>query len=411
MSFSRLPHSIKSFKVCCICGGFGFPIGTASTKRILLMGKGLVSTGVPFHVWHVGPSSFAENTEPKGEFDGVTYEYLSPSVRRPSNPAIRAAYYLWGCLVLAYRLIKNRKNTVAYVYYQGDMIDFWCLWLCRLLRIPSVQEACEWWPGTEGGTTMNAWMYNNIMFRWSCGALPISHEIAARIRKIAGDDYPLCMVPVLVDPGEKKTHAERDSVCDSSRPVLLWCGMVDGYKRDVLFLIEAVSQLKSSLGENSILRIVGPCSEKCKAELLSYASCKNIPAQRLDITGFVSDDELWKYCSQADALLMPLWDDDRSITRFPTKLGQYLAAGKPIVTTQIGEVSYFLTDESAIFYSPGDSTSLALSVDGLLTNRTLSQQRVDIATREALPKVDFRSNAERIGKWLSVIYSVGTQND
>jgi glycosyltransferase involved in cell wall biosynthesis len=242
------------------------------------------------------------------------------------------------------------------------------------------------------------------MFRWSNGAMPISHAIEDRIRLLSGLDYPLCRVPVLVDPAENiQKNEELDSVLSS--PVLLWCGMVDGYKRDVLFLIDAMSELKSPIGQASILRIVGPCSENVRATLLSYASLKNISASRIEIVGFVSDAQLWNYCIHANALLMPLWDDDRSRTRFPTKLGQYLAAGRPIVTARIGEGMYFLNDTTAMFYNQGDSTSLAISLDRLLADPVLGKQLADLATLEVLPKVDFRSNADRISKLFIQIYS------
>jgi glycosyltransferase involved in cell wall biosynthesis len=407
MKFSRNAHESAPFTVYCVCGGFGFPFGTASTNRVRLIGRCLVSTGIAFHVLHIGPSPIEENKHEYGEFEDITFEYLSPSVRWPSNIITRICYYLWGCIHLIFRLLHYRHNGLAYVYYQGDFINLWTLWLCRLMKMSTVQEVCEWWPGTANGTLLNEWIYRNIMFHWSSGAMPISHEIRDRILNIAGPDYPLCMMPVLVNPAEHAMQSNKGLDDAPPPPLLLWCGMVDGYKRDVLFVIDAMANLKSKAGQNSILYTVGPCSEETRAELLSYATSKNISTGRVSILGFVSDVQLRNYCAQADALLMPLWDDDRSRTRFPTKIGQYLVAGRPIVTAQIGEVKYFLTDQTAIFYIPGDATSLATSLDRLLTDPVLGEQVAGRATLEVLPKLDFESNAERISKWFCEIYSGG----
>jgi glycosyltransferase involved in cell wall biosynthesis len=405
MSHVRQSSESDPFRVFCICGGFGVPFGTASTKRIKLIGKCLVSNGIPFHVWHIGPSSFEENKHKYGEVDGLTFEYLSPSVRWPSKVFVRIIYYLWGCIQLFFRLFQHRRNGVVYVYYQGDFINLWTLLLCRLMKIPAVQEVCEWWPGTADGTFFNEWMYENIMFRWSNGAIPISCEIQDRIRLLTGPDYPLCLLPVLVDPAENEWLAKKSLSDAPSRPMLVWCGMVDGYKRDVLFLIDAMAELKSHVGRNSLLRIVGPCTQENRAELLTYASSSNVSAERIDIVGFVSDAQLWNYCTQADALMMPLWNDDRSSTRFPTKLGQYVAAGRPIVTARIGETKHFLTDDTAMFYPPGDAPGLAQSLDRLLSDPALGVRLAARAKLEVLPKVDFRENAERISKWFNKIYS------
>ena len=284
-------------------------------------------------------------------------------------------------------------------------MNLWVLWLCRLMKIPVVQEACEWWPGAASSNFFTRRMYQSIMFRWSNGAMPISHQIEERIRSLSGPDYPLCRVPVLVYPAENNIQSSEGLNGDPSRPVLLWCGMVDGYKRDVFFMMDAMAALKSSLGRNSLLRIVGPCTNNLRSELLSYASLQNISTERIDIVGFVSDIQLWNYCIQANALMMPLWDDDRSCTRFPTKLGQYLAAGRPIVTACIGETKYFMSDETAMFYLPGDAADLAHSLDSLLTDPVLSERLASRATQEVLPKVDFRTNASRISEWFSHTYS------
>lgn len=405
MSFKIHAPNMEPFAVYCVCSGFGFPFGTASTKRIRLMGKCLVTNGIPFHVWHIGPSSFEENKQTSGEYEGLTFEYLSPSICRPVKRFKRAGYYLWGCIMLIFRLFQSRHQSVVYVYSQGDFINFWVLLLCRMMKIPSVQEACEWWPGTADGNLINEWMYRKIMFCLSNGAMPISHEIQERISCLSSPDYPLCRVPVLVNTDENDVQIEDGWSRDILRPVLLWCGMVDGYKRDVLFLIDSLAELTSAAGRNSLLRIVGPCSDDCRTELISYARSKNVSPERLDIVGFVSDAQLRGYCSQADALLMPLWEDDRSSTRFPTKLGQYLAAGRPIVTAPVGEIIHFLNSETAMFYPPGDTTGFTNSLELLLTDPGLGDRLALRATLEVLPKVDISSNALRISEWFGQIYA------
>ena len=398
-------HDVGAFTVYCVCGGIGFPTGTASANRIRLIGKCLVSKGIPFHVWHIGPSSFKENFQKFGKVDGLTYKYLSPSVRRPKPFTLRAFYYLWGCMILSFRLLCNRSKSIVYVYYQGDIINLLALWICRLLNIPSVQEACEWWPGTARGTHFKKWMYRKIMFRWSKGAITISHEIRNRIQNLSSKNYRLCLVPVLIDPSENILKHECFRKNNAVIHEFLWCGMVDGYKRDVLFLIDALAALRSGARQNTLLHIVGPCSKRAKAEVLSYASSKNLLDGQIRIAGFVTDSELWAFCRKAAALLMPLWDDDRSKTRFPTKLGQYVAAGRPIITAKVGEIKHYLTDKSALFYLPGDAGSLAQCLERLIENPDIGKVAVAHANQDVLPKLDYRSIAHKVSQWFCKIHS------
>ncbi|MFZ5570352.1 MAG: glycosyltransferase [Thermodesulfobacteriota bacterium] len=401
---------MNKFTVYCVCGGFGFPIGTASAKRITLIGKCLAISGIPFNVLHIGPSSFKENKARKGKFEGLSFEYLSPSVVWPKWIVKRVLYYFWGCMMLPLVLAKHRRNSVVYIYYQGNLINLWVLFLCRAMRIPPVQEACEWWPKTENGSVFMEWMYHKIMFKWSRGAMPISHEIEKRIRQLCKADFPVLRVPALVDSEENKTQDEKTESSGSALPVIFWCGMVDGYLRDVLFFIDVMAAMKSVKGSMCVFEIIGPCSDKSRKILLSHADSKKIDLTRIHILGFVSDDLLWKHCRQAEALLMPLWDDDRSKTRFPTKLGLYVAAGRPVVTTPIGEIGYFMNDENAIFYKPGDIEGCAQSLDQLLSSPDLVQRISSKAFVEVLPKLEYRKNAARISRWFEKVYS-GAGND
>ena len=56
----------------------------------------------------------------------------------------------------------------------------------------------------------------------------------------------------------------------------------------------------------------------------------------------------------AAALLAPLHDEHRSRARFPTKIGEYLSAARPVVTTNIGEIGRYLRDGETAFVSPSD---------------------------------------------------------
>lgn len=382
-------HRKRKTNVYCVCGGFGFPYGTASAKRIALIGRALTSTGVSFQVFHVGPSPFAGNSRKRGWYKGMGFHYLGPSVRWHGSFVVRGLCYLLGGLELFFRLLACRKEGAVYCYYQGNGMNLWTLLVCWVLKIPVAQEACEWWPGTEHETVFSKWMYTKVMFRLSRGALPISKLIEQRIKTVASPSYKICSVPVLVDP-EANAGCDPRPLDRPQQPVFVWCGMVDGYKRDVFFLIDALALLRSEAGKKSVLMIIGPCSDSMRSALLSYADVKHVSRERIDIRGYVTDEELWGHCAKAQALLMPMWGDDRSSSRFPTKLGQYLAAQRPVVTCAVGEVRRFLSDDTAFLYTPGDLESLAHALERCMGDPAQVGNIVRRATTSVLPRLDYR---------------------
>lgn len=403
---------IPTLQILCICAGFGFPTGTASAKRVMLMGRACCFAGVPFRVWHIGPSSHTENTQKKGIQNGVSWEYLSPVVQRPRNILLRALCFFWGCVLLPGKLAGYRKNQCVYLYSQGDLVNFWVLLVCRMLHIPVVQECCEWWPGTPDETLFKRWMYSNIMFRWSKGALPISTLIEKRIKILARANYSILRVPILVDADEtrrERYHPPETSGAD--QPFLFWCGIVDGYKRDPLFLVSVLKVIKYQYSLLPRLILGGPCSDSARKELLTAASVAGLDTSQVIPTGFLPEAELFRLATHTIAALLPLWDDDRSKTRFPTKLGLYAAAGCPVVTSPIGEIPCYLQNgETALFAPPGDEGAWADAIVKIMKDRNLASHLAEKIQVDFLPRVEYRSIGPTLKEWFMELQDQSTNS-
>lgn len=393
-------------KIHCVCGGVGFPVGTASTNRIMLMGRALHSAGILFHVWHLGPSAHSENTRRHGVKDGVSWEYLSPSIQRPGNLWVRMLYFLCGCFLLPFRLARHRRDICVFLFYQGDVIDLWVLLVCRLLHIPVAQECCEWWPGTPEETRFIRWMYHSVMFRWSTGGVPISALIEERIHTLARPEYPVLRVPVLVDADEVRRECNNPPITSGTdQPYLFWCGMVDGYKRDPLLMIRVLGEISHRYALRPHLILGGPCSDMTRKELLTAASDAGLEQGQVIATGFLAESELFRLATHASVALMPLWDDDRSKTRFPTKLGLYAAAGLPVVTSPIGEIPHYFEDgETAIFASVGDEVAWADAIANVMQDKNLSSRLAKGIQKDVLPRIEYRSVGPTLKEWFAGLY-------
>ena len=85
--------------------------------------------------------------------------------------------------------------------------------------------------------------------------------------------------------------------------------------------------------------------------------------------------------ADAVALLIPLFDDLRSQARFPTKIGEYLASARPVVTTAVGEIERFFTDsKTACISPPGDPDAFADRLLAVLDDPDLAS-RIGVAGR------------------------------
>jgi len=81
-------------------------------------------------------------------------------------------------------------------------------------------------------------------------------------------------------------------------------------------------------------------------------------ADLVEFTGFVPEEKLPGYLAAADVLLCPLEDNVANRNRCPSKAFWYLAAGRPIVATRMGEV-YRAIEEEGLYYEYGNAEDFA----------------------------------------------------
>ena len=376
------PGSQRPIEVVCICGGYGFPYGIASTDRVRMLGKAFLSRGIDFRLLHCGTSPLNGNTERKGTHAGIRFEYTSPVVRRPSSKVVRAIVYLYAYVVLTLRLfqLRPRKGAkrVVYLFLLGGPAQVYVTTICRMLRLPVIQDVCEWWPGTEKHSWFTEWVYHRFMLRSASGAVAISRVIEDRLEEISAhvsSPMHVLRVPVLLDSNQ---IAAVPTNTRNGLPYVLWLGSVDGYPQDVRFIIEAVARANRD-GVASRLVCVGFASETAKVGAAEMAKASGLAPDVVEVTGFVPDETMRELCMTASALMLPMWKDDRSLTRYPHKIGDYLMAGRPVITCAVGEIAALLEDNvSAVFYEPGDIQSCADKIRQLHEN---PQQADEIGRR------------------------------
>lgn len=101
------------------------------------------------------------------------------------------------------------------------------------------------------------------------------------------------------------------------------------------------------------------------------------------LTGLVAREQAPCYMAAADVLVSPHADIDHFIGS-PIKLFEYMAAGKPIVGTRVGQIQDILRDgETGLLVAPEDPEAMANALERLYTDRKLRQRLGRTAREEA----------------------------
>ncbi len=180
-------------------------------------------------------------------------------------------------------------------------------------------------------------------------------------------------------------------VRDSNAPVVAYAGHLYAWK-GVEVLLRALARVPDARG----LIVGGHPGEPDLARLKALATTLAIDG-RVTFTGLVEPGRVAELLKDADILTLPNPPSAIS-TRFtsPLKLFEYMAAGRPIVASDLPSVREVLHHEiDALLVPPGDHEAMAAAVERLLADPALSARLAEAALAAA-PAYSWDRRAERL---------------
>ncbi|MGA3192914.1 MAG: glycosyltransferase [Candidatus Bathyarchaeia archaeon] len=172
-----------------------------------------------------------------------------------------------------------------------------------------------------------------------------------------------------------------DKNIDQSCSIMAIMGVIDNWL-DLITPLEATRLLSTKFPEIKTV-IIGPWrKEEFRTYIESFVETSGL-ASRVEIVGYVSDQQLADYLGSACCCVMPYKTDSfSSIIRLPEKLFVYSAYGKPIISTPLPEV-IALGSEHVFFYHNVHEfvriASVMLSDEGM--RRRLSLKALEFANK------------------------------
>lgn len=172
-----------------------------------------------------------------------------------------------------------------------------------------------------------------------------------------------------------------------------------GEEKGIPELLEAFSVIKKEFG-NAFLCVLGAES----ADRERYADVLS----DLRITGAVrfiprvGPTEVPKYLKAFDVLVAPFPDTPHYRDAMsPLKIFEYMAAGRPIVATDLPSVREVLSEKNAVLVEPGSPESLAKGIRYCLQNVALSARILEQA-RHDVQEFTWQKRAERITSFIMI---------
>lgn len=385
---------------------FGYPHGFGAAARVGAYARGLQENGAVVHVVSMltpSPGGAGPNQAAAGVHDGVSFEYACGARSRASSflgrrwLELRVPIGLWRT---ARRFLGSGAGARAIIAYTDQPL--WIAFLSLLAKAEGaccLVEICELpfvYERNPAKRIVKGYLQDFLAYRMVDGFIAISTELRRYVEHHAPPGARTILVPILVavsdfDGGPLPAGG-------APRRQVVYVGDLR-HEPEVFDLIDAFALVVPGRPDVQ-LTLVGRAPPSQEARMAAHAAGLGLEGHVV-LFGHVERERLPAVLSAASVLVLLRRDAAFSQAGFPTKLGEYLATGRPVVVTAIGDIPRYLTDGlDAYLVPPGDPARFAERLRYVLDHES-EALAVGARGREvALQRFDCGRHGERLAAFI-----------
>jgi len=326
-------------------GTSGFPIETtAIIQRIKLTHKGLKLAGCNPLIISKHSLNQTKNSKRFDRYSGIPFILTSILLSRPDNFIIRKLNRLSGYIGELILLVKKRKSISAAIFSGPSFFELiYYRLLSKILHFKLIIQYVELSSAItykrKWSSLINARLLDNYRFFFCDGIIVISEFLRNRVIS-KNKKLLLIKIPAICDFEEFKLS---ETITQSN--YLMYCGAI-GYYSVIEFVIDLYCKLRQSgcYQGDLLLAIGGSAKSADLSDTLNKKINDCAYSDSIILKNNVPHKELINIYLGAELLIVPMRNVLQDIAGFHHKVGEYCAAQKPIISTNLGEMKYYFQD-------------------------------------------------------------------
>lgn len=256
------------------------------------------------------------------------------------------------------------KFDVIHAFDSRPTVIFPALFLAKKWNCLLIMDWCDWW-GRGGVASLRKPRWLNKLFepietffeeyfrKYADHITTISEALKTRAVALGIPEDKVTVISPIADLEEmypmNKSLARAELRLSPHAKILIFSSFV---QYDVDLLSASLEKVWQSY-HDCLLVVTGKQIKKKQWN----ASNKNII-----YTGQISQEDLRTYIGASDLCLLPLSDNVTNRGRYPDKLRNYLACGRPVIASGVGETKRLLEIEDTGLLTKPDATSFAEAI-------------------------------------------------
>jgi len=366
-----------------ILTGEPFPNGMAATNRIKCYARAIKEGGLDCEIVVFRRTEVygkkTDNTIGDGTFNDVPFHFIGGTPLRGRNVLIRQIQDFLDIRHTEKYLKKHLAQGDVLFFFMGDYVKL----TLRFISIAQkkgafcVRDLCELPYGTRAETEATIHLRHITIekqFPQMDGIISISETLLNLAKK---NTLPSCKhikVPIMVD---FNSFYLNDCSADAGIPYIFHSGTLYEQKDGILGMIESFGKFIKKINYPVKFISTGNIS---KAPNYEREQIKRLIehydlADKVVFTGYVNDDTLKTLLKKASTVIINKYCTQQNLYCFSTKLGEYLAAAKPVIITDVGEATNWLTDKKdAYIVEPENTEALTNAIEYTFSHLEESKQ-------------------------------------
>jgi glycosyltransferase involved in cell wall biosynthesis len=407
-----------------IFGSFYFPYGSAGASRTRTLAKGLVEKNFNVHVVTTSQLSihnvevnsekasfrnFESDNSGYFEYDGITYECLGGPNKKDHSRTQKIIRYL-AALVISwkkiYLLLVSKKYDSVLFYGRSAFHFFPAVVIARINSINIFYDMVEWFPprafrlGLLNPFFWDDWLGRHLPLLGCKGVISITTFIADRYARYNISTFILPSIfDFSISDKLSPFHLERGNIEDGFIVSYAGsCKLDDGF--DILLESIRICVLQSC---PVFLRVIGTDGLSGTAKFYRKVCEQDETLKdRVLFLGRVNDKEYYDLLYLSDCLTLPRPNSQVTQAAFPTRLPEFLSTGRPVLTTNVPDISRYLIPEVHAEIVPANSAeSLANGIVRLCKDRNRSEKMGLMGYQQALKVFNYKSYIDNLAVFLS----------
>ena len=323
-------------------------------------------------------------------------------VRRLLEKAISYPIGIAKLFLEIHKIKSQQVNTVCLTVSSGTGVLLWTWLFCRLMRIPYLNERSEYpFCGQVRSRYMwiNDQLYKFLLFRIFDGMIVITDALEKYYRNLTKTNCLFFKLPILIELDKYSNNSQ--CFGDINSEYITYCGNMTGDKDGILDLLQAFS-LVSTTFLNCKLRLIGGADNYRWQEIKAFLH-QNSLEKKVELTGLVPSTEVPKLLKNSKILVLARPNSRQAEGGFPTKIGEYLATGHPVIVTAVGEIPNYIVDGVNGFLAPpGDPFGFAQKMLEVLKNPEKAIQVGKEGKKLAESEFNYLTQSKRLYNFLNL---------